>query len=181
MRNNTKFKKGMTPWNKGNHNPTKPNFSCVACGKQFYRRPCHFGTTVKRCCSWACRTKIMKQENKFENIKKYLIKKGEHRGKKTIFKKGDSRVSGPNNSNWKGGITPKNKILRKSSEWKNWRKSVFEKDNYVCQSCGVNNDKLEPHHLFSFKDNPEYIFEVWNGQTLCRECHVHLHNELGWR
>src|SRR3990167_1713520 len=36
---------------------------------------------------------------------------------------------------WKGGITKKYEKLRKSYEYKLWRKSVFERDNYTCVFC----------------------------------------------
>src|SRR3990167_10064205 len=34
--------------------------------------------------------------------------------------------------NWQGGLTPTNKRIRNSHEYKLWRKAVFEKDNYTC-------------------------------------------------
>lgn len=83
-----------------------------------------------------------------------------------------------NCQNWKGGLTKENKLIRNSNEFKSWRNKVFKKDNYVCQSCEKKRD-LNAHHLWSFANYPEYRFEVWNGQTLCVNCHEHLHNELG--
>jgi 5-methylcytosine-specific restriction endonuclease McrA len=80
--------------------------------------------------------------------------------------------------NWKGGKTNQYSLIKKSIEWKQWRQKVFERDNYECQSCETN-QKLCPHHLYSFSKYPEYRFETWNGQTLCVSCHEHLHNELG--
>jgi len=83
--------------------------------------------------------------------------------------------------NWKGGELGENHLVRKSVEYSLWRNNIFNKDNYVCQGCGVKGGKLEAHHLYSFADNKEFRFEIWNGQTLCKECHRHLHNELGRR
>lgn len=149
---------------------------CKECGKEHYARPCHLKKGWGKYCSKACYGKAQGLPSR---LIKYCLKKGQSASPATQFKK--CQTAKEKNVNWKGGITTKNKLIRRSSEWRNWRKQVFERDNYTCQSCGINNNKLEPHHLFSFKDNPNYIFEVWNGQTLCRECHVHLHNELGWR
>ncbi len=82
------------------------------------------------------------------------------------------RYKGENGSNWQGGISSENELLRASSEYKQWRTSVFERDNYTCQMCG--DDKggnLEAHHLFPFSDYDILRLEVYNGQTLCKDCH----------
>lgn len=88
-------------------------------------------------------------------------------------------VRGEKNWNWKGGITPDRIKLRQSLEAKKWKKTVYERDNYTCQGCGIRGGKLNAHHLISFSENPEYRFEEWNGQTTCVPCHLHLHKELG--
>ncbi len=148
---------------------------CIICNKKFYRRPCFKGTDKYRCCSWACRNISMKGRKTWN----YGLK-GIHCSPRTEFKKGDKRITGKNNPNWKGGISPKNKIIRISTEYKNWRKKVFELNDYTCQGCGDRGVHLEPHHALSFVKYPQYRFEPWNGQTVCRDCHKNLHDELGW-
>ena len=83
--------------------------------------------------------------------------------------------SGDNHWNWKGGITPKVKSIRSSTEYRHWRKKVFYRDNYTCQICNKKNVKLRAHHKKSFSDFPELRFDICNGLTLCEECHVTLH------
>jgi len=73
--------------------------------------------------------------------------------------------------NWRGGITPLNRHIRGSFEYRQWRKSVFERDNYICQLCGVKGGQLNVDHIKPFADYPELRFSLLNGRTLCRVCH----------
>ena len=54
------------------------------------------------------------------------------------FKKGEmsENQKGENNSNWKGGISINRPDKRTSLEYKLWRKSVYERDNFTCQKYG---------------------------------------------
>ena len=72
---------------------------------------------------------------------------------------------------WKGFTASGLKHLRKSAKWREWRKSVFERDNYTCQWCEKRGVYLEPHHIKRVCDFPDLIFEKENGLTLCKNCH----------
>jgi hypothetical protein len=83
---------------------------------------------------------------------------------------------GPESVHWKGGITPEHMRLRHSPEMTIWRNNVFERDNYICQSCG--HDKghiLRAHHIFPFAEYPDLRFELENGITFCEKCHRIVH------
>ena len=101
-----------------------------------------------------------------------------------------TQVSGEKSVFWKGGVTPIRTQIRSSLEMKKWIRSVFERDNYTCQSCGRKRKPgdrviLEAHHLKTFSSIlDEYkiktydesllcesLWDISNGQTLCRECH----------
>ena len=94
-------------------------------------------------------------------------------------------LAGEKNARWKGGITPENMKIRQSFEYKLWRTSVFERDNWTCQTCGQLGGKLHAHHIKALaKILREYKItslkqaldcaELWsinNGVTLCVDCH----------
>lgn len=63
-----------------------------------------------------------------------------------------------------------------SPEYKKWRIAVFKRDNYTCQICDQHGGNLNGHHIYKVSDYPELIFEVNNGITLCKDCHIHKVN-----
>lgn len=65
------------------------------------------------------------------------------------------------------------------SEYKKWRISVLERDNFTCQRCGEKETQLNVHHLYSFRDYKLFRLEVWNGITLCLSCHNLFHSIYG--
>lgn len=89
----------------------------------------------------------------------------EVRRKMSEAKKGDKSYL------WKGGITPEHRLIRATVEYKLWRKSVFERDNYTCVLCGARGVKLHADHIQRFAEHPELRFVLSNGRTLCVPCH----------
>ena len=78
---------------------------------------------------------------------------------------------GKNHWNWKGGLTSENRRIRRSIEFKLWRESVFERDDYTCQKCYQRGGKIVSHHIINFENNPDLRFKVDNGITLCERHH----------
>ncbi len=82
---------------------------------------------------------------------------------------------GINSRNWQGGKTSLIKRLRNSNKWKDWRGFVFVRDNYTCKICNKRGIIIHPHHLLPVAKFLQFIFETWNGVTLCKSCHIEIH------
>ncbi len=75
------------------------------------------------------------------------------------------------------GVSTINDRIRRSAEYKEWRTSVFERDDYTCQECGERGCTLNAHHLVPFKQDKENV-DVDNGITLCEDCHIHSEQKI---
>ncbi len=82
---------------------------------------------------------------------------------------------------WKGGITPANCEIRNSTEYNDWRNSVFRRDDYTCSVCTSRGHTLAAHHIANFADNPSMRFDIGNGITMCKDCHDAFHIIFGKR
>lgn len=82
------------------------------------------------------------------------------------------QCAGEKHWNWKGGRTDEKHRLRRSSEWKEWRSSVFERDGFACKECGATRVYIEPHHITPIRSDVSRLFDITNGITLCRPCHL---------
>jgi 5-methylcytosine-specific restriction endonuclease McrA len=69
-------------------------------------------------------------------------------------------------------------LIRTSSEYKQFRRTIFIRDDFTCQQCGVRGSYIELHHLKSFSQFPEFRFDRNNVVTLCKECHKKTDNYL---
>lgn len=104
--------------------------------------------------------------------KKKMSKKMQGRRNPKISEK----FKGEKSHFWKGGVTPLNKSIRNSVEYKIWRESVFKRDNFTCIWCEArsgNGKKIILHvdHIKPFAHYPELRFAIDNGRTLCIDCH----------
>lgn len=66
--------------------------------------------------------------------------------------------------------------IRRSTEYKEWRRAVFERDNYTCQLCGAHGVRLNAHHKMQFAYHPDLRTNLDNGITLCESCHKKVHH-----
>lgn len=111
----------------------------------------------------------------------------EYKEKQRISKTGERNgmfgVTGENNPNWNPERTHDQRIKeRKILEYANWRRGVFDRDNYTCQSCGDGKGgNLVAHHLESYHSNKAARYDIDNGVTLCKTCHLEYHRGYGWK
>lgn len=155
---------------------------CPVCGKEFRAIHEHKGRKSVYCSKecWSNRAGKIKGKCKFcgkefetyEKTKKYCSNKcknlaaRERKGELSHF--------------WQGGKTKESDLLRASAKYKEWRLSVFKRDNFTCQKCGERKRNIEAHHIKERCRYPELIFDVDNGVTLCHECHKETDN-YGWK
>lgn len=90
-------------------------------------------------------------------------------------------TTGTNHRNWNLDLTNEERIINRDFlAYKVWRKSVYERDNYLCRICkNSNNNKLNAHHINNYADFPKLRTELSNGITLCINCHKSFHKLFG--
>lgn len=98
---------------------------------------------------------------------------GVHTHSDETKKKMSESHSGPRNFRW---ITDRTKLAkrqeRNDSAYKEWRKSVRDRDGWKCKI--TNGDclgKVVAHHILPWSKFPELRYEVNNGITLCQFHH----------
>ena len=162
---------------KGKHYPATQRARiaiCPVCNKEF--RAIHeYKDRISIYCSkecWSKRSTIINKckycgkdikTTKLEN-KSYCNLDCRNQDYKNAYK-------GPLSHFWKGGKTKESKLRKTNAQYKNWRKEVFERDNYTCQRCGKHTNNLEAHHIKEQSRYPELIYCLDNGLTLCHNCH----------
>jgi len=158
---------------------------CIVCQKTFRAiKDCH--NRKQKYCSRECWAKRNPPEIKkciycSKEFKTYERKTKIYCSKKCYDLDKRERMKGKNSHLWKGGKTKLNKILRTRAEFREWRNKVFQRDKYICQDCNKKSTKgnriyLNAHHLKKISLYPELIYEISNGITLCKECHLKRHS-----
>lgn len=154
-----KCRKHQLGKNNSMYRGTKLSGNCEECGKTFGTYRC--GRDKIRFCSNKCAHKKMPN-----------------------FIKGKF---GRNHPGWKEikKVTLK-RAVRSLHLYNEWRKSVFSRDNYICQDCGIKGCYLEAHHkiplyqileennINTFDDvfMCKKLWDIDNGITYCSNCHI---------
>jgi len=149
---------------------------CEGCGKEFFAK--YASERKKKYCTMNCAvvnlnkarkwTKEQRDKSAQQAIKNF---KGKKRSRDSVHKSAKG-ISGEKHWNWQGGRSGWNSLMRANIEYKEWRRAVFERDNFTCQICGAtggvrfNADHIKPLCAF-----PKLAYDIDNGRTLCVPCH----------
>ena len=175
--NKTQFQKRNIPWNNGKEWSKEIKEKISKSVKSLWQNSKyknHMSEVHKRQIS-SMEGKHHTKETK-EKISKRLI--GRHLSEVTRKKIGEVE-KGEKHWNWKGGITSINIKIRNSLKSKSWRNNIFTRDNWTCQKCRKRGIELRAHHILSFSEHQKLKFEVDNGITLCKGCHISFHKIYG--
>lgn len=108
--------------------------------------------------------------------------KGKHQSSEHILNRVQSRIKNGGYSNQPSGenhylwISDRSKVVgvqdRNNPEYKQWRKSVLNRDGWKCRISDQNcSGKLIAHHILSWSQFPELHYKINNGITLCHAHH----------
>lgn len=117
------------------------NFPCSICQKPIFIQPTQLKYRARSTCSPDCRKKLRDKRTKEKHESGVLTKHQLDRAERYSKKASD------------------------------WRKLIFERDDYTCQFCGVRGTYLEADHIKPWAYFPELRYELSNGRTLCKSCH----------
>lgn len=100
------------------------------------------------------------------------------------------RVDAGTHNFWKGGTTKLRDRIENTIEYRLWRESIFERDDYTCIWCKKRGRTLNADHIIPFSQiieklkfeqgvdelyekaiNYKLLWDINNGRTLCRDCH----------
>lgn len=124
--------------------------------------------------------KIHSEESKMKMSKS---RKGRNVWNKGLTGLTDNRIpTGKNCYQWNINLTDEDREdKRYILGYKEWRKEIYERDNYTCQVCGDNKGgNFVAHHMNGWDLFIEERLLVENGITLCEPCHNKFHKLCGY-
>ena len=113
----------------------------------------------------------------------------EHKQKLSKVRMG--KYLGEKGSNWRGGVSSLEHLIRTNIKSRQWRDDILTRDEFTCQKCGKVGGKLHAHHIIRFAsilqkyeittlEEALECDELWslnNGVTFCKECHKGMYRK----
>lgn len=150
--------------------------TCRACNKEFEAHRCRVAIACSVVCARALRrTKVERvcltcgngflfapsQVKRYRGAGKYCSRKCSYQG--TIAKHADKPAKD------KYGRTGR-------AADREWQKAVRERDECICQRCGIYDPHIHTHHVSPRALRPDLKHDVDNGKCLCAHCHLWCHH-----
>lgn len=189
---------GKIPWNKGKTSPDEVNKKISESNngkkrtKEVKERMSEFRKELWKDPEYRAHLiKILKISLLGENNPNYgKIASQETRDKMSEGHKG--KLTGEDNPNWNGGITPLRKSIRESTEMYEWKRKVMERDDYRDADTGERGE-FEVHHIIPLEEllqkyniqtlddarNCKELWDINNGKTMLYENHRKFHGLMG--
>lgn len=152
---------------------------CLSCGNEYKTYKSHFER--RKYCSSRCNMKANRNVVIAAAIKAITGKTTSNKQKLVASNrwKGSGNpnfgkdMSGPKHPNW---IADRSLLLKKQerndSAYKEWRMSVWKRDEFKCRVMSHEcRGRLEAHHILSWSEHPELRYNINNGITLCHAHH----------
>lgn len=180
-------------------------YNCDCCGKESECPKFHYNRYKNHFCSKKCKAEWqsihksgenspiwkygeityqcdMCEKNNTTSVADYNKHKNHFCSKECKAEWQSIHIRRENHPRWDPSITQEEREdSRRYVEYDDWRKKVYERDNYTCQCCGEigNGSNLNAHHLNGYKWDVENRTNVNNGITLCETCHKEFHGVYG--
>lgn len=154
-------------------------------GKHYYWLGKKFSEEHRKKMSETAKKKGFGKWSKGKKLSLETIQKIVQKTKQTQFKKGNKHP------NWRGGITPLRYQILNLPQYKNWRKKIYERDDFTCQWCKKRGGKIAADHypesfseilfhnnIISLKGAKKckQLWNINNGRVLCFNCHKKTDN-----
>lgn len=170
---------GFTSWIKSLPYKQQPAYKggrvkriCLSCGKKFIAHRSNVkrggGKFCSKNCFWVAHKKLREELGGFA--------KGKHWTHTEDYKKRLSLArTGEKNPMWVNGSSRDRKRQGDTHKNNKWRKAIYNRDNFICQECGVAGTQLNAHHIKFWSKYLKDRFKISNGVALCLNCHKYIH------
>jgi len=147
---------------------------CYICSETFKMKKSKYNKCKNTYCSRECSSKGKTKNGTIICECNYCGE--EFRVAKSNYKKGQGKYC--SQKCYGLSLRSSNPDLRKSSEYRQFRETVLERDEYRCVKCGGDTD-LHVHHIVPIYEDESLATDVENGKTLCVNCHADEHQQMG--